>query len=67
MIATTDESWSIFCRDNGSASADDAERAAAASGLGTRVIHSLATSHGASLDWRAEGKGMELRLESGSV
>ena len=63
-IATDGDDWSIHCRDNGSADAQDAARAAEASGLGTRVIHSLATAHGASLDWRADGKGMELRLES---
>ena len=64
VISTSDDQWSIVCKDNGSARAQDAERAASASGLGTRVISSLATSLGASLDWRANGTGMELRLES---
>ena len=64
VISTSDDQWSIVCKDNGSAGEQDAERAASASGLGTRVIASLATSLGASLDWRANGKGMELRLES---
>ena len=67
LISTADDSWSILCNDNGSAGVLDAQRAAAASGLGTRVINSLATSLGATLDWRAEGKGMELRLESISI
>lgn len=67
VISTSGDEWSIVCKDNGSAGEQDAERAAAASGLGTRVINSLATSLGASLDWRAEGKGMELRLESNGV
>lgn len=63
-IATDGDTWTVFCRDTGSADAQDAERAAELSGLGTRVIHSVATSHGASVEWRADGKGMELRLES---
>jgi len=65
VISTSDDDWSIVCKDNGAADRQDAERAESASGLGTRVINSLATSLGASLDWRAEGNGMELRLESG--
>lgn len=64
VIATAGEQWSIICKDNGSAGKQDAERAAASSGLGTRVISSLATSLGASIDWRANGSGMELRLQS---
>ena len=67
VIATSGDDWSILCRDDGTAGERDAERAASASGLGTRVINSLATSLGASLEWHAEGKGMELRLESISV
>ena len=63
-IAIENDRWSIVCKDNGSAGPQDAERAAANSGLGTKVISSLATSLGASIDWRAEGSGMELRLES---
>lgn len=62
------EGWSILCRDDGSATAPDAERAAAATGLGTRVIQSIAQSLGAALVWRAEdGQGMELQLASGST
>ena len=63
-ISTSDDGWSIRCKDNGLADAQDAERAASASGLGTRVINSLAASLGAAPDWHAEGKGMELRLAS---
>ncbi|AMO73210.1 histidine kinase [Sphingorhabdus sp. M41] len=64
VISTEGDRWSIVCKDNGSASRQDAERAASASGLGTRVISSLATSLGASIHWHAEGTGMELRLQS---
>lgn len=56
--------WAIHCRDNGTATAQDAERAASASGLGTRVIQSLADSLGASLSWRSEGSGMQLSIRS---
>lgn len=63
-IAIENDHWSIVCRDNGSAGPQDAERAAANSGLGTRVISSLATSLGASIDWQADGSGMALRLAS---
>ena len=55
--------WAISCRDDGSATAQDADRAAAASGLGTRVIQSLASSMGAAPAWHADGTGMELRLD----
>lgn len=54
--------WSIVCRDTGSATQLDAERAMARSGLGTRVIHSLATSLNASAEWTATGVGMELTV-----
>ena len=64
VITTAEDQWSIVCKDNGSADTKDAALAASASGLGTRVINSLATSLGASLDWRASGHGMELRLAS---
>lgn len=56
--------WTITCRDDGSATAQDAERAAAGSGLGTRVIKSLGFSIGTVPAWRGDGSGMELRLES---
>ncbi len=55
-------SWSITCRDNGSATASDAERAMSQSGLGTRVIHSLANSLDATAHWSSAGKGMELKV-----
>ena len=61
-IAADDDSWSILCRDDGSATADDADRAAALSGLGTRVIDSLAKSLGTTATWRSEGAGMELAI-----
>ena len=64
VITTAEDQWSIVCKDNGSADTKDAALAASASGLGTRVINSLANSLGASLDWRASGHGMELRLAS---
>ena len=56
--------WAISCRDDGSATTKDAERADAGSGLGTRVIQSLATSMGTVPQWRADGSGLELRMES---
>ena len=58
--------WSIVCRDNGTATAGDAERAATAAGLGTRVIQSLVASMGANAQWRAGGDGMELCVNAGS-
>ncbi len=54
--------WSIICTDEGGASPDDAERAASGTGLGTRVIGSLATSLGATARWTAEGAGMRLSV-----
>ncbi len=54
--------WSIVCSDNGSATEIDAERAASATGLGTRVIRSLAASLGATEHWSSKGAGMELRV-----
>lgn len=59
-----ENAWSILCYDDGKATAADAERASMASGLGTRVIQSLAASLGASAHWRADGHGMELRVTS---
>lgn len=57
-------SWSIICRDNGAATKLDAERAMAKCGLGTRVIHSLASSLGANAEWTATGGGMKLSVVS---
>lgn len=54
--------WSIVCRDTGTATSADAELAAASAGLGTRVIQSLARSHGASTSWSAEGDGLRLEI-----
>lgn len=56
--------WAMVCRDNGSAGAAEAERAAKAAGLGTRMIQSIASSLNIAPQWSANGNGMELRLES---
>lgn len=64
VIEVHGDRWSIICRDDGTATAQDAERAAAGSGLGTRVIQSLATSMGTEPVWHADGSGLELRLNS---
>lgn len=61
-IATQERAWSIQCRDDGGASAEDAARAAEARGLGTRVISSLASSLDAQIDWRAQDDGMVLEV-----
>ena len=66
-IETRAKGWSIFCRDDGSATAQDAERATAGSGLGTRVIQSLGNSMGTEPVWRADGTGMELSLRSSDI
>lgn len=63
-IKSDARSWSIVCRDNGAATRLDAERAMAKSGLGTRVIHSLANSLGANAQWTATGDGMKLSVVS---
>ena len=63
-IEAQPERWAITCRDDGSATAEDAERAAAGSGLGTRVIQSLAASMGTVPQWRGDGFGLELRMVS---
>jgi two-component sensor histidine kinase len=63
-IDTDGLQWSITCRDDGRASAADAERAAAGAGLGTRVIQSLANSMGTVPIWSADGSGMQLSLHS---
>ncbi len=57
IVRASDGDWSILCRDDGTGTALDAERAASGSGLGTRVIQSLAASLGASIDWRSESAG----------
>lgn len=67
VAETSDDAWSILCRDDGTATADDAERAATAAGLGTRVIQSLAASLGATARWHACGNGMELRVSEGNL
>lgn len=54
--------WSIVCRDDGTAAEADAERAMLKSGLGTKVIHSLAHSMNARAKWTAAGNGMELKV-----
>jgi two-component sensor histidine kinase len=64
QIKSDARSWSIVCRDNGAATKLDAERAMAKSGLGTRVIHSLANSLGANAEWTATGDGMTLSVVS---
>ncbi|QDH33816.1 histidine kinase dimerization/phosphoacceptor domain -containing protein [Porphyrobacter sp. YT40] len=61
-IAGGGKGWTILCRDDGSATEQDAQRAAAGSGLGTQVIQSLASSMGTTAFWRADGSGMELEI-----
>lgn len=61
-IDAADPDWSITCRDDGTGTADDAERAASASGLGTRVIRSLVASLDASAIWASPGQGMQLTV-----
>jgi|TARA_R100000049_G_scaffold2012_1_gene4490 two-component sensor histidine kinase len=63
-IRAGDDGWSIACSDDGSATGADAERAALAKGLGTRVIQSLASSFGVTPDWSANGSGMHLRIDA---
>ena len=63
-IRASDRGWSIGCQDDGTATAEDAERAASACGLGTRVIQSLAASMDATVQWNAAGRGMELTVAS---
>lgn len=58
------DQWAIICQDDGAATAQDAESAAAASGLGTRVIKSLAASMNASAHWHSDGAGMQLTVTS---
>ncbi|WP_422055184.1 sensor histidine kinase [Sphingomonas sp.] len=53
----------LLCRDNGTAGAAEAERAAKGSGLGSRVIQSIASSMNIVPKWRASGDGMELSLD----
>lgn len=61
-IAGGDQGWTILCQDDGSATRQDAERAASGAGLGTQVIQSLASSMGTTAFWRADGTGMELEI-----
>lgn len=61
-MEASENGWAITCRDNGSATLHDAERAANGAGLGTRVIQSLAKAMGTAPQWRANGTGIELRL-----
>lgn len=64
VIHVEDGDWTVMCRDNGTATAADAERATAETGLGTRVIRSLAASLGATVEWHAQGAGMSLEIRS---
>ncbi len=61
-IEAQSDRWSLVCRDSGTAGAAAAERAAQGSGLGTRVIQSIASSMNIVPQWRANGDGMELRM-----
>lgn len=62
-IDAGDEGGTIVCRNDGSATPEDAERAATGSGLGTQVIQSLAHSMNGTATWNADGAGMELRMD----
>jgi len=62
LIKGNADSWSILCRDNGSATELDAERAMSKPGLGSRVIQSLANSLNANAAWASSGNGMELKV-----
>ncbi len=59
--------WSLVCSDTGTATSADAELAATSAGLGTRVIQSLARSHGASTSWSAGGNGLRLEISKQSA
>ncbi|EDL47932.1 putative signal transduction histidine kinase with GAF domain [Erythrobacter sp. SD-21] len=59
---TAGDNWSIVCKDTGDASAQDAQRAAQSSGLGTRVIHSIARGLDAQVEFSADGGGMKLAV-----
>ncbi len=61
-ITGGDQGWTILCQDDGSATKQDAERAASGAGLGTQVIQSLASSMGTTASWRADGGGMKLEI-----
>lgn len=67
LRATDGGGWEMVCRDNGTGNALDAKRAESSAGLGTRVIHSLASSLDASVAWRSEGSGIELVITSKSA
>ncbi|MFC4257380.1 GAF domain-containing protein [Altererythrobacter xixiisoli] len=60
-ITVEQDDWQILCRDDGTADAAAAERAAAGSGLGSQVIRSVAASLGTAPAWSADG-GMRLTL-----
>ena len=62
VIHVSATAWSIVCQDDGIGTAQDAERAASATGLGTRVINSLAKSIGASAQWSSMAPGMQLEI-----
>ncbi|WP_340588665.1 histidine kinase dimerization/phosphoacceptor domain -containing protein [Erythrobacter alti] len=62
IIRGLDDDWSIVCNDNGTATELDAEHAASASGLGTRVIKSIASSLSATAHWHSNAPGMQLRV-----
>lgn len=61
-IEVLSDRMTLVCRDDGTAGAAEAERAATGSGLGTRVIQSIASSMNIMPQWQASGTGMELRL-----
>lgn len=61
-ITVQPDEWSLECADNGGADAEAAVRAAAGTGLGTKVIASLANSIGAKPTWQAANGGMQLSL-----
>ncbi len=67
VIRGLEDDWSIVCTDDGTALQRDAQQAAAASGLGTRVIKSIAASLGATADWQSNGPGMQLKIEKKSA
>lgn len=66
LIEGDESSWSILCRDDGIATERDAERAMSKTGLGTKVIQSLASTLNADAKWTASGKGMELKVSPNS-
>ena len=63
IIGSHENGWTITCEDDGCAATEDAQRAALANGLGTRVIQSLASSMSAKPEWSSDGSGMNLKIE----